>query len=59
MLVQLLVFVIVAGLIWYLVMLLPLPAPFRTIAQVIMILIAISFLLSLVGWWPGGPLHWR
>jgi hypothetical protein len=51
-LVSLLVLVIVAGLIWYLITLLPLPAPFKQVAMVIVILIAI---LVLVGYLPGGP----
>jgi len=52
-LIQLLVVVIVLGLLWWLVaMVLPLPAPFKMVAQVIVVLIAIVWLLSLVGLWP-------
>ena len=47
-LVSLLVFVIVAGLIWYLIMLLPLPPPFKMVAQVILIIIAILWLVGIL-----------
>ncbi len=53
---QLLVFCVVGGLLYYLVLQLPLPPPFNVIARVLFILIAIVVLLNLVGWWPG---HWR
>lgn len=43
---SLIIFCIVFGLLYYLVMLLPLPAPFKTIAQVGFILIAILVVLS-------------
>lgn len=48
-LVGLLVFVIVLGLLYYCVTLLPLPQPFKNIAIVIFILIAIVWLLSNFG----------
>ncbi len=54
---QLFVFCVVGGLLYYLVLQLPLPPPFKVIAQVLAILIAIVVLLNLVGWWPGP--HWR
>jgi len=45
-LISLIIFCIIGGLLYYLVMLLPLPAPFKTIAQVGFILIAILVVLS-------------
>lgn len=51
-LVQLLVVCIVLGLLYWLVTLLPLPSPFKAIAMCIVILIAIVWLLSLVGLLP-------
>jgi hypothetical protein len=50
-LVSLLILIIVMGLLYYLVMLLPLPAPFKTIAQVVVILICIVWLIG-----GGGPI---
>jgi len=51
-LIGLLVTVIIAGLIfwvlWYIVRMLPLPEPFRTVAMVVLGLIAVVFLLSLL-----------
>jgi len=51
-LIGLLVTVIIAGLIfwvlWYIVRMLPLPEPFRTVAMVVLGLIAVIFLLSLL-----------
>jgi hypothetical protein len=52
-LVSLLVAVVVLGLLFYVVGLLPLPAPFKTIALVIVALIAIIYLLGLLGYGPG------
>jgi len=54
MLIQLLIIVIVLGLLYWLVTLLPLPAPFKNIALVIVILIAIVWLLSVAGMLPRG-----
>lgn len=55
---HLIVYVIVAGLIFYLVYWLlgriPMPAPFKVVAEVILAVIAILFLLSLLF---GGGLH--
>jgi hypothetical protein len=48
-LIQLLVVIIVLGLLLYLVSLAPLPAPFKTAAHVVVILIAIIWLLSVTG----------
>jgi len=47
-LISLLIMVIVFGLLWYLVMLLPIPDPFKTIAQVIVVLICILALLGYI-----------
>jgi hypothetical protein len=52
-LVSLLIAVIVLGLLIYVVGLLPLPAPFKTIAYVIVIVIAILYLLGVLGIGPG------
>jgi hypothetical protein len=46
MLISLLVFVIVAGLIWWLIQQLPLPAPFGRVAQVVFIVICLVVLLG-------------
>jgi len=54
-LVGLLIVVIVLGLLIYCVQLLPLPAPFKTIALVIVILIAIVWLLNASGILSGAP----
>jgi len=53
-LISLLIVCIVGGLLWYLVTLLPLPSPFKVIAEVIVILICIIVLL---GYLPGFHLH--
>ena len=45
-LVSLLIYVIVGGLLWYLVSRLPIPEPFKTVAEVIIILILIVVLLG-------------
>lgn len=44
----LIITIVVIGLIYYCVTLLPLPEPFRTIANVVFILIAISYLLKFI-----------
>ena len=52
-LISILVFCIVAGLIWYLVGLLPLPAPFGEVVRVVLIIIAILWLIgTLTGYAP-------
>ena len=56
MLISLLVIVIVIGLLLYLVRLLPLDEPFKNIAMVLIILIAIVWLLSIAGMIPRGLL---
>jgi len=60
MLIDILIAVIVFGLIYYVITLIPLPPPFRTIALVVMALIAIVWLLSFVGGGSfGGPMFHR
>lgn len=56
-LIGLLVVIVVLGLIYYLVTLLPLPEPFKKVAVVLFIVIAILVLLSMVGLIPArtGP----
>jgi hypothetical protein len=51
---QLLVIVIIFGLIFWCISFLPIPAPFNIIVQVICVLIAIIFLLDLLGVVPMG-----
>lgn len=48
-LVTLIIVIIIAGLIWWLVDMLPIPANFKMIIRVIMILIAIIYLCNLLG----------
>jgi hypothetical protein len=48
-LIGILVFLIICGLIWYLVTLLPLPPPFPILIRVVFILIAILWLASQLG----------
>lgn len=56
MLISLPIAVIIAGLIYYLLTLLPLPAPFKNIVLVIFIVICILWLLGYAGAFPGyGP----
>ncbi len=55
-LVGLLIFIIVVGLLYWCVTLLPLPQPFKNIALVIVILICIIFLLNSLGVVGSGPL---
>jgi hypothetical protein len=57
MLVQLLVSVIVLGLLYYCVTLLPIPEPFKKIAIVVFILIAILWFLGFAGYLGPGPWH--
>ena len=51
--IQLIVIVIVLGLLYWLVLQLPIPEPFRTIIKVIVILGVIVWLLNIAGLWPG------
>jgi hypothetical protein len=57
MLISLLVAVIVIGLLYYCVTLLPLPEPFKKIATVIFILIVIVWLLGFAGMFGSAP-YW-
>lgn len=52
--VTLIVYVIVLGLLWWLVSLLPIPAPFGQIVQVLFVLLAIVAVLSAFGVIGGG-----
>lgn len=59
MLITLLVGVIIAGLVYYLLSLLPIPQPFKNVVMVIFIVICIIWLLSFTGllggqYWGGG-----
>lgn len=45
-LISLLITIIIFGLIWYCIGLIPLPEPFGTIARVILVIIAIIYLLQ-------------
>ena len=55
-LVGLLIFIIIVGLLYWCVTLLPLPQPFKNIALVIVILICIVFLLNSLGVVGSGPI---
>lgn len=57
MLISLLVSVVIAGLIYYCLTLLPLPPPFKQIVVVILILACVVWLCNLAGWLPAGM--WR
>jgi hypothetical protein len=50
--IEILIVLIVCGLLYYLVTLLPLPAPFPMIIRVVVILILIIWLLGFLGWVP-------
>lgn len=52
-LISLLVLVLVLGLIFYVVRLIPLPPPFQTVTLVILAIIAILYLVSMLGALPG------
>jgi hypothetical protein len=47
-LISILIFCIVAGLIWYLISLLPLPAPFGQVVRVVLIVIAVLWLVGML-----------
>jgi hypothetical protein len=60
-LVSLLILCLIFGVAWWVLSLIPMPPPFKTVAQVV---IAIIFLLVLIAWLApsiGGPevWHWR
>jgi hypothetical protein len=54
-LIGLLIFIIIVGLLYWCVTLLPIPQPFKNIALVIVILICIIFLLNSLGVVGTGP----
>ncbi len=54
-LVDLLILILVCGLVWYIVGLLPLPAPWKQIAMVILALILVLILLGML--LPGAGVH--
>lgn len=54
MLVSLLIAVLIIAVICYVVTLIPIPAPFKT---VIWLILAVIFIIWLVGYLPGGGLH--
>lgn len=56
-LIGLLVVVIILGLLLYVVQMLPIPQPFKNAAIVIVVLIAIIFLLGLIGVVPLGDVR--
>ena len=58
-LIELLVLVCVFGIVWWILTLIPLPPPIRTVVLVIMGIIAIVILLGFVGWLPLGIRHLR
>jgi|APTNR8051073442_1049403.scaffolds.fasta_scaffold56474_2 hypothetical protein len=58
-LISLLIVVVVLGLLVYVVGLLPLPAPFKLIAHIIVVIIAVVYLLGLLGYGPGVDLRIR
>lgn len=55
-LISLLIVVIVLGLLFYILQLLPLPQPFLNVARAILAVICIIWLLSRLGWLNGGTL---
>ena len=57
--ITLIVYLIVLGLLYYLVSLIPLPAPFGQIVQVLFVLLAILVVLSAFGFVSGGLPHIR
>ena len=50
-LISLLVFLVIASVVWWAVGMLPLPAPIRPIVLVVLVLI---FLIAMLGYLPGG-----
>ena len=53
--IELLVFIVILGLCYWAVSLIPLPAPFPTIVQIIFIIIAVVALLNVFGFSTGLP----
>lgn len=58
-LINIIIALVILGLLYYLVMLLPIPEPFRTVIRVVVILLLIVWLLSFAGWLPGGVWRFR
>ena len=58
-LIDLLVMIIVIGLLYWLVTLLPLPEPFKTLALVVVIIFCILWILGFTGLWGPGPLWYH
>jgi ABC-type siderophore export system fused ATPase/permease subunit len=54
--ISLIVYLVVFGLIWWLINMLPLPAPVAQIVRVLFIILLILIILSAVGILPGGYL---
>jgi len=52
-LISLLIFALIAGVVWYVLTLIPLPPPFNTIVQLVFLLICVLVLLSFL--WPIVP----
>ena len=55
-LVTLLLFIIAFGLVYWIVTLIPLPQPFKSVALVVLLVIALICVLGMFGLYPGG--HW-
>ena len=55
-LISLLIFAIIAGVVWYILTLIPLPPPFNTIVQLVFLLICVLVLLSFL--WPMVGVPW-
>lgn len=60
-LIQLLIIVLVLGVAWWIINLIPLPPPFHAVAQVVIVIIALIWLISLLGGFAGwgGPSLWH
>ena len=58
-LITLLVFILVAGILWYIITLLPLPHPFGLIAQLVLLIIFVLVLLSYLLPYAHGPVTLR
>jgi ABC-type siderophore export system fused ATPase/permease subunit len=54
--ISLIVYLVVFGLIWWLISMLPLPAPVAQIVRILFIILLILMVLSIVGILPGGHL---
>ncbi|MGE0797297.1 MAG: hypothetical protein AB7G13_28795 [Lautropia sp.] len=52
-LISLLILVLILGLIYWVITLIPLPPPFKTVALVVFAIIAILYLVSMLGALPG------